>query len=80
MINKIRVRHTTEPASIQNITFETDQGTEIEFNGKQEDGKWSEIDLERDEVIVGCYGCCWSEKQPEIVGLGFVTWRPLQEQ
>ena len=75
-INRIKVRHKASPASIQNITFETDKGTEIEFNGKLSDGVWSEIALEEGEMIVGCYGCCWSEKQPEIVGLGFVTWRP----
>ena len=76
-VTRIKVRHKASPASIQNITFETDTGTEIEFNGKLSDGTWSEIALEPGEIIVGCYGCCWSEKQPEIVGLGFVIWRPL---
>ena len=61
-INRIKVRHKASPASIQNITFETDKGTEIEFNGKLSDGVWSEIALEEGEIIVGCYGCCWSEK------------------
>ena len=76
-ITRIKVRHKSSPASIQNITFETGAGTEIEFNGKLTDGTWTEIALEPSEIIVGCYGCCWSEKQPEIVGLGFVTWKPL---
>ena len=78
-IIRIKARHTQEPPSIQNITFETDYGTEVEFNGKQENGEWSEIDLEKDELIVGCYGCCLSDEQPGIVGLGFVTWKPAEE-
>ena len=78
-IIRIKVRHTQEPPSIQNITFETDQGTEVEFNGKQENGELSVVDLEKDEQIVGCYGCCLSEEQSGIVGLGFVAWKPVEE-
>ena len=34
VISLIRVQHSEENASIQNITFETDEGSELEFNGK----------------------------------------------
>jgi hypothetical protein len=70
------MRHKSSTASIQNITFDTDKGTEIEFNGKLSDGKWTECKLQPGQLIVGCYGCCWSQKQPELVGMGFIVWTP----
>ena len=76
IITGIRVRHSAVHPSIQNITFDTDQGTEIEFNGKMNNGTWSKFTMAPGELVVGCYGCCWSEGQPEIVGLGFVVWTP----
>ena len=75
-ITGIRMRHSSKRPSIQNITFDTDQGTEIEFNGKMSDGDWTEFQLDQGELVVGCYGSCWSENQPEIVALGFVVWTP----
>ena len=77
-ITGIRIRHSSQNPSIQNITFDTDLGTEIEFNGKMSNGEWSEFTLQPGELIVGCYGSCWSESQPEIVGLGFVVWTPTE--
>ena len=77
VITGVRIRHSNQRAAIQNITFDTDLGTEIEFNAKMRDGVWTEQILEPGELIVGIYGCCWSESQPEIVGLGFVVWTPL---
>ena len=61
IITGIRIRHSKSYAAIQNITFDTDLGTEIEFNGKKNDGQTQEFLLEPGEIIVGCYGCCWSE-------------------
>jgi len=55
-------------------------GSEIEFNGKLSDGKWTVCKLDKNAQIVGCYGCCWSEKQPEMVGLGFIAWIPPTQQ
>jgi len=75
----VKIRHKSSTASIQNLTFITDQGSEIEFNGKLSDGKWTQCLLEKNAQIVGCYGCCWSEKQPEMVGLGFIAWIPPTE-
>ncbi len=72
----IKVRHSQQTATIQNITFETDCGSEIEFKGQLYDGKFLHINLLKDEKIVGVYGYCWSSKQPEIVGLGFVIFSP----
>ena len=77
VITCIRVQHSEENAQIQNITFETDEGTEIEFNGKKSDGRWSEFELAEGELIVGCYGSCRSDAESEIVSLGFVLWTPL---
>lgn len=79
LINGVRIRHNASKAAIQNITFDTEQGTEIEFNGKMSDGEWTNFILMPGELIVGCYGCCWSEKEPELVALGFVAWSPLPE-
>ena len=42
VITGIRVRHSNQRAAIQNITFDTDLGTEIEFNAKMSDGVWTE--------------------------------------
>ena len=43
MITAVRVRHSADSkGAIQNITFDTDLGTEIEFNAKMRDGQWSE--------------------------------------
>ena len=36
--------------------------------------------MEPGELIVGCYGGCWSEKEPELVALGFVVWTPTAEK
>ena len=80
VINGIRIRHNSSRAAIQNITFDTEQGTEIEFNGKMNDGTWSHYTMEPGELIVGCYGGCWSEKEPELVALGFVVWTPNAEK
>ena len=77
VINGVRIRHNATRAAIQNITFDTEQGTEIEFNGKMSDGDWQNFSLQPGELIVGCYGSCWSEKEPELVSLGFVAWTPL---
>ena len=44
-IVSIRIRHKVKTASIQNITFITDLGSEIEFNGQLEDGEWEQFDL-----------------------------------
>lgn len=76
----VQMRHKASSASIQNLTFKTDQGTEIEFNAKLADGNTSKFKLEAGERIVGCYGYCWSEKEPELVALGFVVWTPLQQE
>lgn len=70
------MRHKASTASIQNVTFDTDKGTEVEFNGKLSDGKTSKFKIEKGEKIVGVYGYCWSSKQPEVVALGFVIWKP----
>ena len=71
-----RIRHKKLTASIQNITFLTNKGSEIEFNGSLDDGEWEQFDLKPKERIIGIYGCCWSEKQPELVGLGFIIFTP----
>ena len=46
----------------------------VEFNAQMNDGRITEIALAAGEKIVGIFGYCWSSKQPEIVGLGFVIW------
>jgi hypothetical protein len=46
----------------------------VEFNAKMTDGRVTDIALAKGEKIVGVFGFCWSSKQPEIVGLGFVIW------
>ena len=61
VITGVRIRHSNSSAAIQNITFDTDLGTEIEFNAKMSDGEWTEQRIEPGELIVGVYGCCWSE-------------------
>ena len=44
-ITGIRIRHHASNSQIQNITFDTDEGTEIEFNGKQGNGVWQQFAL-----------------------------------
>jgi len=75
-INALHLRHKASSASVQNLTFKTEEGTEIEFNAKLGDGNTSKFRLDKGERIVGCYGYCWSEKEPELVALGFVIWTP----
>ena len=75
-ITSIHVRHKSATASIQNLTFKTQEGTEIEFNAKLADGAHSTFKLDKGEKIIGVYGYCWSEKEPELVGIGFVVWTP----
>ena len=45
IVTTVKIRHRSTTASIQNITFITDQGSEIEFSGKLNDGKWTECKL-----------------------------------
>ena len=57
VISGIRVKHSAASEyPIQHITFDTRDGTEIEFKAKAEDGNWTEFKLEEGELIVGCYG------------------------
>jgi hypothetical protein len=79
-ISSVFIRHKASSASIQNLTFKTQEGTEIEFNSKLLDGNKSNFKLQKGEKIVGCYGYCWSEKEPEMVGIGFVVWTPVTAQ
>ena len=77
-ISSIHVRHKAGTASIQNLTFKTVEGTEIEFNAKLSDGGHTTFKLDKGEKVVGVYGHCWSEKEPELVGVGFVVWTPMK--
>ena len=72
-ITGIRIRHNPTACQIQNITFDTDDATEIEFNGKQCNGSWKQFILEPGQRVVGCYGTLENDK---ITSLGFVIWTP----
>uniref|UniRef100_A0A7S3HZE1 Jacalin-type lectin domain-containing protein n=1 Tax=Favella ehrenbergii TaxID=182087 RepID=A0A7S3HZE1_9SPIT len=76
-ITGIRVRHNPNACQIQNITFDTNEGTEIEFNGKQNTGSWRQFSLSPGQLVVGCYGSYGSEDREAIVGLGFIVWTPM---
>ena len=65
VITGVRMRHSPSKAAIQNITFDTDEGTEIEFNAKMSDGTWAQQSLETGQLIVGCYGTLWVEHDQE---------------
>lgn len=68
------MRHNPANSQIQNITFDTNEGTEIEFNGKQNDGSEKHFILQEGQRIVGCHGTLENDK---ITSLGFVLWTPV---
>lgn len=76
-VTQIRIKHSQKTANIQNITFITENGGEVEFKASLEDGKVTNINLQEGDKVVGVFGYSWSTKQPEIVGLGFVIWCPI---
>ena len=78
IISGIRIYHSPREPYIQNITFETNGGSELEFKGskKNRSGSWYSEDIFEGERIVGLYGYLKDEPEGELAALGFVVWTP----
>ena len=76
-INGIRIYHSQREPYIQNITFETVEGSELEFKGtkKNRQGNWYSEDILEGERIVGLYGHL-KDDEGELAAIGFVVWTP----
>jgi len=66
---------------VQNITLETREGTEIEFNGRANSGNSVEEPLKDGEIIVGLkYGESTTLDTKPITGLTFIVWSPIKDK